>query len=40
MIGYQMVGMNKINEPAVYYDALLGEMGAKRMMEEDGRFIA
>ena len=40
MIGYQMVGTNKFNESAAFYDALLGEMGAKRMMEEDGKFIA
>ncbi|MCF6221300.1 MAG: VOC family protein [Robiginitomaculum sp.] len=40
MIGYQMVGTNKFDESAAFYDALLGEMGAKRMMEDEGRFIA
>lgn len=40
MIGYQMVGTNKFDESAAFYDALLGEMGANRMMEDDGRFIA
>ncbi|PHQ66920.1 MAG: glyoxalase [Robiginitomaculum sp.] len=40
MIGYQMVGTNKFEIAAAFYDALLGEMGAKRMMEDEGRFIA
>ncbi|MCF6274416.1 MAG: VOC family protein [Robiginitomaculum sp.] len=40
MIGYQMVGTNKFDKSAAFYDALLGEMGAKRMMEDEGRFIA
>jgi len=40
MIGYQMVGTNKFEESAKFYDALLGEMGAARMMEDDGKFIA
>ena len=40
MIGYQMVGTNKFDESAKFYDTLLGEMGAGRMMEEEGRFIA
>lgn len=40
MIGYQMVGTNKFDEAAAFYDALLGELGAKRMMEDAGSFIA
>ncbi|HFB55198.1 MAG TPA: VOC family protein [Hellea balneolensis] len=40
MIGYQMVGTNKFEESAAFYDALLGELGAKRMMEDEGKFIA
>jgi len=39
MIGYQTVGTNKFKEAAAFYDALLGEIGAKRMMEEDGVLI-
>ncbi len=40
MIGYQMVGTNKFGESAAFYDALLGELGASRMMEDEGKFIA
>lgn len=40
MIGYQMVGTNKFDEAAAFYDALLGELGATRMMEDAGKFIA
>lgn len=40
MIAYQMVGTNKYNEALAFYDALLGEMGAKRMMEEENVFVA
>jgi predicted lactoylglutathione lyase len=40
MIGYQMVGTNNFDEAAAFYDALMGEMGAQRMMEEKGSFIA
>lgn len=39
MIGYQIVGTNKFEESAAFYDALLGELGASRMMEMDN-FIA
>lgn len=39
MIGYQMVGTNNIEDAAKFYDALLGEMGATRYMEDE-RFIA
>jgi predicted lactoylglutathione lyase len=38
-IGYVTVGTNDIARAAKFYDALLGEMGAKRAMESD-RFIA
>lgn len=39
MIGYVTVGTNDINRAAAFYDALLGELGAKRMMQSDS-FIA
>ncbi len=39
MIGYVTVGTNDMPRAAKFYDALLGEIGAKRMMEGD-RFIA
>ena len=39
MIGYVTLGTNDIARAAQFYDALLGEMGAKRAMESD-RFIA
>lgn len=39
MIGYVTLGTNKYDEAAAFYDALLGTLGAKRMMEEDN-FIA
>jgi len=39
MIGYVMLGTNNIEKAAKFYDELLGEIGAKRMMEED-TFIA
>ena len=39
MIGYVIVGTNDIARAAGFYDALLGEMGAKRFMGSD-RFIA
>ena len=39
MIGYVMVGTNKFDESAAFYDALLGTLGASRMMETDA-FIA
>lgn len=40
MIGYVTLGTNKFEEAAAYYDALLAEVGAKRAMEMDNRFIA
>jgi len=39
MIGYVTLGTNKFDEAAKFYDALLGEIGAKRFMEFD-EFIA
>lgn len=39
MIGYITVGTNDLERAARYYDALLGEMGAGRFLEDD-RFIA
>ena len=33
MIGYVTIGTNDIAKARAYYDALLGELGAKRMME-------
>ncbi|WDI30355.1 VOC family protein [Hyphococcus flavus] len=39
MIGYVTLGTNDMEKAAKFYDALLGEIGAKRMMEAD-TFIA
>ena len=39
MIGYTCLGTNNLPRAAAFYDALLGEMGAKRFLEAD-RFIA
>jgi catechol 2,3-dioxygenase-like lactoylglutathione lyase family enzyme len=39
MIGYVTLGTNDLKRAAAFYDALLAEMGAKRMMEGD-TFIA
>ena len=39
MIGYVTLGTNDIDKGAAFYDALLGELGAKRFMEGEG-FIA
>jgi predicted lactoylglutathione lyase len=39
MIGYVTLGANDIQRAAKFYDALLGSIGAKRMMEND-HFIA
>lgn len=39
MIGYVTLGTNDLDRAAAFYDALLGEVGAKRMMESDS-FIA
>jgi predicted lactoylglutathione lyase len=39
MIGYVTLGTNDLARAAKFYDALLGELGAKRFMEMD-KFIA
>ena len=38
MIGYVTLGTNDLDRAARFYDALLGELGASRMMEDD-RFV-
>jgi len=41
MIGYVTLGTNKYDEAAAFYDALLGDIGASRVMEADShrRFL-
>ena len=39
MIGYVTIGTNDLPRAAAFYDALLGAIGAKRMMENE-QFIA
>jgi len=39
MIGYVTLGTNDLPRAAKFYDQLLGEMGAKRMMESE-QFVA
>jgi catechol 2,3-dioxygenase-like lactoylglutathione lyase family enzyme len=39
MIGYVTLGTNDLARAAAFYDALLAEIGAKRMMENDD-FVA
>lgn len=39
MIGYVTIGTNNLPRASSFYDALLGEMGAKRMMENE-QFVA
>jgi catechol 2,3-dioxygenase-like lactoylglutathione lyase family enzyme len=39
MIGYVTLGTNNLPRAAAFYDALLGEIGAKRMMENE-QFVA
>jgi predicted lactoylglutathione lyase len=39
MIGYVTLGTNDVEKAAAYYDQLLGELGATRLMQEE-RFIA
>jgi catechol 2,3-dioxygenase-like lactoylglutathione lyase family enzyme len=38
MIGYATLGTNDLPRALAFYDALLGEVGAKRLMEMDGGF--
>jgi len=35
MIGYTMLGTNDLDRAAAFYDALLGEIGARRVMTND-----
>jgi len=39
MIGYVTLGTRDLPRAAAFYDALLGELGGKRFMQED-RFVA
>jgi predicted lactoylglutathione lyase len=39
MIGYVTIGTNDLARASSFYDALLGEVGAKRMMENE-QFVA
>src|SRR5688572_3646706 len=39
MIGYVTLGTNNLERAARYYDKLLGELGAKRSLQQE-RFIA
>ena len=39
MLGYVTIGTNNLARAASFYDVLLGEMGAKRMMENE-QFVA
>jgi catechol 2,3-dioxygenase-like lactoylglutathione lyase family enzyme len=39
MIGYVTIGTNDLPRAAAFYDALLADLGARRMMESD-QFIA
>ncbi len=39
MIGYVTIGTNNLPRASSFYDALLGELGAKRMMENE-QFVA
>ena len=39
MIGYVTLGTNDMARGAKFYDALLGELGAKRTMEFDGFIV-
>ena len=38
MIGYATLGTNDVEKAKTFYDALLAEVGARRMMEFDGGF--
>ncbi len=39
MIGYQTVGTNKLDKAVEFYDVLMAEIGAVRVMEEAGSFV-
>jgi predicted lactoylglutathione lyase len=40
MIGYVTLGTNDLERAIAFYDALLGELGAQRFMDEPGVFQA
>ena len=40
MIGYVTIGTNDLDRAVKFYDELLGVMGARRMMEDPGTFVA
>ena len=40
MIGYVTLGTNDLERAAAFYDELLGLLGAKRFMGEEGHFVA
>lgn len=40
MIGYVTIGTNDLERAVAFYDELLAELGASRMMEEPGTFVA
>ncbi|MGN6512847.1 MAG: VOC family protein [Lysobacteraceae bacterium] len=40
MLAYATIGTNDLPRAAAFYDAVLAELGGKRMMEEPGYFIA
>lgn len=40
MLAYATLGTNDLPRAAAFYDAVLAEIGGKRMMEEEGYFIA
>ena len=40
MIGYVTVGTNDMDRAVSFYDELFAELGAKRIMEDPGNFIA
>lgn len=40
MIGYVTIGTNDLDRAVAFYDELLAELGASRMMEEPDRFVA
>lgn len=40
MIGYVTLGTNDLPKAVAFYDALLGELGARRFMEFEDTFVA
>lgn len=40
MIGYVTLGTNDLDRAVAFYDELLAVIGAKRMMEDPGHFVA